>query len=55
MHRILNRETFPEGFKELILDSYVFMSDVEKGEALEVISDKLSREEIHQRIIKLKL
>jgi len=50
MRIILNPKTFPDGFRELILDSRCFMRDVENGEALEVITDKLSREEIQERV-----
>lgn len=50
MRQVLNPETFPQGFKELVLDSHVFMRDVEEGEALELITANLTREEIEQRI-----
>ena len=52
MHRILNPYSFPDGFSELINDSYCFFRDVEKGKALLVISDKVSREEIQETILK---
>ena len=55
IHEILNPDTFPKGFKELILDSQCFMRDVETGEALEVITDKINREEIKQLITTLQL
>jgi len=49
-HRTLDPETFPKGFKELILDCHVFMRDVEEGEALEIITADLTREDVLQRI-----
>ena len=50
MHQVLNPETFPKGFKELVLDCHVFMRDVEEGEALEIITANLTREDVQQRI-----
>lgn len=52
MYRTLNPVSFPDGFSELIQGSYCFFRDVEKGKALLVISDKVSRHEIQETIQK---
>ncbi len=47
VHHVLNPKIFSKGFKELVLDSLCILRDVEEGEALEVITDKLRREKIN--------
>jgi len=54
MHQTFNPDSFPKGFSDLIQNTFCFFRDVEYGDALEIITDKMNREEIKQAINTIK-
>jgi hypothetical protein len=50
LRNVFNRKTFPKGLKELVTGSHCFLKDAEDGEALLVVTDKMTRIEIREKL-----